>query len=188
MNISLTAMLLVGGLSTRMGRDKAALVLGTEPLWAKQLVLLRELKPAALWVSARAAPAWLPPDAELVLDSPPSCGPLSGIAAGLGRLHSSHLLALAVDLPGMTSHHLRKIAGMANIGCGVIPRNQEHLEPLVAIYPKEAAPVAQRALASRDFSMRSFAGELLKRELLRDYMLSAEERELYRNINTAQDP
>jgi molybdopterin-guanine dinucleotide biosynthesis protein A len=187
MQITVTAVLLVGGLSRRMGRDKATLVIEGEPLWARQLSLLRALKPAALWVSARTAPVWLPPDTELVLDSPPSRGPLSGIAATLDRMQSSHLLALAVDLPSMTVEHLRKIAGMANPACGVIPRNQDHLEPLAAIYPKQAVSLARSALTSQDFSMRSFAGELLRLELLRDYVLSAEERGLYQNLNTPQD-
>jgi len=187
MKITLTALLLVGGLSKRMGRDKATLVLEGEPLWVRQLSLLRDLKPAALWVSARTAPAWLPPDTELILDAPPSRGPLSGIAAALDRMHSSHLLALAVDLPRMTPEHLRKIAGMANPARGVIPRNQDRLEPLAAIYPKQAVSPAQSALASQDSSMRSFAGELLRLELLRDYVLSSEERGLYRNLNTRED-
>jgi molybdopterin-guanine dinucleotide biosynthesis protein A len=151
-----------------MGRDKATLVFEGEPLWARQLSLLRELKPAALWVSARAAPPWLPSDAELISDSPPSRGPLSGIAAALDCMPSSHLLALAVDLPRMTVEHLRKIADMASLGCGVIPRNQEHLEPLAAIYPKQAVASARTAFTSQDASMRSLAGELLRHELLRD--------------------
>jgi molybdopterin-guanine dinucleotide biosynthesis protein A len=187
MQITVTALLLVGGLSRRMGRDKATLVIEGEPLWARQLSLLRDLKPAALWVSARTPPGWLPPDAELILDAPPSRGPLSGIAAALDRMHSSHLLALAVDLPRMTTAHLRKIAGMANPACGVIPRNQDCLEPLAAIYPKQALSPAQSALTSQDFSMRSFAGELLRLELLRDYVLSCEEQGLYQNLNTTQD-
>ena len=187
MNITLTAVLLVGGLSRRMGRDKATLVFEGTPLWARQLALLRELKAEALWVSARTAPPWLPTDTELMLDSVPSRGPLSGIAAALERMQSSHLVVLAVDLPRMTSEHLRKIAGMASPACGVIPRNQDHLEPLAAIYPKAAAPVAQRALASNDFAMKSFAGELLRLELMRDYLLSSGQRGLYRNLNTTQD-
>jgi molybdopterin-guanine dinucleotide biosynthesis protein A len=102
-------------------------------------------------------------------------------------MQTSHLLALAVDLPRMTSEHLRQLAGKAQPGCGVAPFNQDHLEPLAGIYPKEAAAMAQTALASQDTSMRSFARELLRRGLLREHALAPQEIPLYFNINTPGD-
>src|SRR6266851_3658974 len=143
--MTLTALLLTGGLSSRMGRDKAVLQVDGEPLWCRQIALLRELQPEALWVSARTRPAWVPPNIEVVLDHPPSRGPLSGITAALVRMESTHLLALAIDLPCMTREHLLKLVGCIQPECGVIPRHHDHLEPLAAIYPKEAAALAQNA-------------------------------------------
>ncbi len=185
--MSLTVVLLTGGLSSRMGREKAALEVGGEPLWVRQIACLGELQPQQIWVSARATPAWLPANVEVVLDHPPSRGPLSGIAAALDRMRSSHLLALAVDLPRMTSEHLLKLVGMAQPACGVIPRHQDDLEPLAAIYPKEAVALAQRALESDDVSVRSFAVELLQRSLLREYNLTPAELPCYLNVNTPAD-
>lgn len=170
-----------------MGRDKATLVIEAQPLWARQIGLLQELQPEAIWVSARVAPSWVPPNLEVVVDNPPSRGPLSGISAALDRTRSSHLLALAVDLPRMTSEHLGKLAGLAQPACGVIPRNLKGWEPVVAIYPKEASALASRALASQDVSMQSFALALVRQGLLRPYCLVAEETALYLNVNTPQD-
>jgi len=170
-----------------MGRDKATLPLAEKPLWSRQLDVLRRLQPTAIWISAREAPSWLPPDIEVVLDVPPSQGPLSGISAGLRRLETSHLLALAVDLPRMTSEHLRKLARFAVPGCGVIPTNHDWFEPLGAVYPKEAAALAQEALTCSDVSMQSLARKLLERRLLMEYPLATEEIELYQNVNTPRD-
>ena len=185
--MTLTALLLTGGVSSRMGREKATLEFGGEPLWARQIARLGELQPREIWVSARARPAWLPPNVEVVLDHPPSRGPLSGIAVALDRMDSSHLLALAVDLPRMTSEHLRKLTAMAQPGCGVIPREQDHLEPLAAIYPKEAAALAQSTLGSDDVSLHGLARKLLQQSLLRAYHLTPEELPLYFNVNTPRD-
>jgi molybdopterin-guanine dinucleotide biosynthesis protein A len=185
--MALTALLLTGGLSSRMARDKATLVVEGQPLWAWQLALLRELQPERIWVSARTVPSWAPADVQVVLDLPPSRGPLSGIVAALDRLPSSHLLTLAVDLPRMTSEHLRKLTALTRPGCGVIPRNQNHLEPLVAIYPKEAASTARGALESDDVSLQRFARGLLTQQLLTEYPLAAEEMALYLNANRPAD-
>jgi molybdenum cofactor guanylyltransferase len=170
-----------------MGRDKATLALLGEPLWSRQLAVLRELKPAMIWISAREAPSWAPPDVEVVLDDIPSRGPLTGITAGLNRVRTSYLLALAVDLPRMTSDHLLKLAAFAVPKRGVIPRNHDKFEPLSAIYPQEAAPLAQQALTSSDVSMQSFVRKLLDRRLLLEYPLATEEIDLYQNLNTPHD-
>ena len=180
-------MLLIGGLSTRMGSDKAALVIEGQPLWSRQLSILRQFNPETVLISCRQVPAWAPQDIQVVLDRPPSRGPLSGIAAALESLSTSHLLALAVDMPRMTPEHLRKLASFAALSYGIIPRNHDYFEPLAAIYPKEAAPIALRALESSDFSLQSFARELLHRQLIKSYSLSSEERNFYRNLNTVQE-
>jgi len=170
-----------------MGRDKATLPLSGEALWLGRLAVLRDLKPAAIWISAREKPRWAPSGVEIILDTPPSRGPLSGIAAGLNRIQTSHLLALAVDLPRMTTEHLLKLAGMTDDGCGVIAKNNDHLEPLSAIYPREAAPIVQHALTLSDLSMQTFAKKLLEQGLLKEYKLAPEERDLYLNVNTPSD-
>lgn len=170
-----------------MGTDKATLVVQGDFLWARQLAVLRDLNPAALWISARAKPDWLPPHTDVILDRPPSRGPLSGIAAALSRLQRSHLLVLAVDLPRMTSEHLRKILTLAGPGSGVIARTERHLQPLAAVYPKPAAALARSALASDDFSLHSFAHRLVEGGLLREYTVLPTERGFYHNLNTPED-
>src|SRR5215467_14754983 len=107
--MTLTALLMAGGVSRRMGFDKATVMLAGKPLWQRQLTLLKKLHPQNLCVSARCRPAWCPADIEIMLDEPPSRGPLSGLAAALTRLKTSHLLALAIDLPRMTGLHLRQL-------------------------------------------------------------------------------
>jgi molybdopterin-guanine dinucleotide biosynthesis protein A len=170
-----------------MGRDKATLRIRGEPLWLRQLTLLQKLEPAALWVSARTPPAWLPPNVEALLDEPPSRGPLSGIARALERIETTHLLVLAIDLPEMSFVHLQKLAALANPNRGVIPTGPQHFEPLAAIYPKSAAGAAARALREGNLTLQVFAKALLEAGLVREYRLEAEERALYRNVNKPAD-
>jgi len=185
--MTLTAVLFTGGESRRMGADKATLMVAGVPLWARQLSVLRGLSPEKIVISARTRPAWTPPEMDVVLDQPPTRGPLNGLAAALKELQTTHLLVLAVDLPQMTSEQLRKLWSLAEPGGGVIPQGGNHFEPLGAIYPVEAAAVAADALAVGELSLQSLAQILLEQRRLRIYPLSEAELPLYRNVNTPAD-
>jgi len=182
--MTLTAALFVGGESRRMGTDKATLSWQGEPLWARQCRQLRELQPDALWISARTRPPWCPADIEVVLDSSPSRGPLSGLAAALARVQTTHLLALAIDLPHMNAPHLRKLFQSTRPRHGVIPVNGNYFETLCAIYPAEAAAAANELLAGDDASLQHLARILIRQGLLHTYAPDPGEAFLYQNLNT----
>lgn len=184
---TLSAILLAGGRSRRMGVDKATVLIAGEPLWRRQLRVLKEMGPKALWVSARTALPWCPPEICVVADKPPSRGPLSGVAAGLRRLETTHLLVLAIDLPRITTEHLRKLLGLARLGVGVIPVHGDYFEPLGAVYPAEALAEAEESLNSNDGSLQHFAQNLVNGSQAQVYDLNAAERALYLNMNTPSD-
>ena len=185
--MTITGLLLVGGLSRRMGRDKATLVVADQPLWARQLSLLRQIKADTIWISAREQPDWAPADVQVLLDTPPSRGPLSGITLALTTMTTSHLMALAVDLPQLTAEYLEKLVALTPSAKGIVPCNKGREEPLTALYPKEAAALAHEALASKDVSLRSFVRRLRLQNLLVEYRVTPQERILHRNLNTPED-
>ncbi len=185
--MTLTVALFSGGFSRRMGRDKAQLAIEGEPLWSRQIRILRALRPQALFVSARARPIWCPPGALFVPDLPPARGPLSGLTAALALLRTTHLLALAIDLPAMTSGHLQLLQSLAFPGCGVIPSGGAGLEPLCALYPAAALQPARAALVRGDAALQTLARELLLAGRLRTYRPAVDERALYRNLNRPAD-
>jgi molybdopterin-guanine dinucleotide biosynthesis protein A len=170
-----------------MGADKATLMLAGEPLWSRQMNLLRTLRPETLRVSARTRPAWCPPEMEVVLDEPPSRGPLSGLTAALQCLETSHLFALAIDLPGMTAPMLARIWELARPGCGVIPFNGKSYEPLCAVYPKQAAAIVREALAGDNWSLQRLTEILLRQNLLRARVVAETEKALFHNVNSPAD-
>jgi molybdopterin-guanine dinucleotide biosynthesis protein A len=204
--MTLTAVLLAGGESQRMGRDKATIVFHGLPLWQRQINLLRNLRPEKIFVSARKEPSWLPLEAELLLDEPPSRGPLSGLARALERMQTSHLMALAVDMPFMTSEQLQELLSLAAMGCGVLPMIAGRVEPLAAIYPRESSSDFSAALAcddchpsendrqksrsptrSGDFSLQRLGRSLVQAGRLRMFQVSPSKTELYRSVNAPGD-
>lgn len=181
---TLTAVLFAGGESRRMQVDKATLVLDGEPLWARQLRILRALRPEAIMISARSKPVWCPPDIDIILDEPPSRGPLSGMIAALRKIRTTHLLALAVDLPEMTSEHLKKLWSLSQQGMGVAPQNENFFEPLCAIYPVESMGLANDALSNNDVSLHGFIRTLAAKEQIHFYDVPESEKLIYQNVNT----
>jgi molybdopterin-guanine dinucleotide biosynthesis protein A len=185
MNIS--AVLLAGGQSRRMGRDKATILFRGKPLWQIQLDLLRKLQPAEIFVSARTDPAWRPPDIPFVPDQPPSRGPLSGLTATLAQMRGNHLLVLAIDMPSMSEDHLRYLCDKNEPGRGVLPVMGNRAQPLAAIYPVEARVEFVNALSGADFSMQTLTNQLVKMGALRAIRVSQEEQRFYRNLNEPDD-
>jgi molybdopterin-guanine dinucleotide biosynthesis protein A len=185
--MTFSAVLLAGGESRRMGRDKAALVFRDEPLWRRQLRVLRDLGPEKVFVSARTESSWLPEGTELLLDEPPSRGPLSGLTRALAQMQTSHLLVLAVDMPFVTRDQLQFLCSQATDGCGVVPVIGERAEPLAAVYPREAAAEFVAALAGNDFSLQRLIRQLVATGRMRTFPVPVEEEHLYFSLNEPGD-
>jgi molybdenum cofactor guanylyltransferase len=185
--ITLSAVLLAGGESRRMGRDKAALVFRDEPLWRRQLRILRDLGPEKVFVSARTESSWLPADTELLLDDLPSRGPLSGLTKAFHQMQTSHLVVLAVDMPFVTREQLRFLCTMVSEGRGVVPVIGERAEPLAAVYPAEAAVDFAAALAGTDFSLQRIIRKLAADEKVRLYAVPVKDEHFYRSVNEPSD-
>jgi molybdopterin-guanine dinucleotide biosynthesis protein A len=114
------ALLLTGGASRRLGRDKASLPLGPTTLAARTAALLAEV--AAPVVEVGPGRTSLPH----VQETPPGQGPLAAVAAGWatlarpGRPAPDHALVVATDLPRLTGSLLGWLAGHPAPGC-VVP-------------------------------------------------------------------
>jgi molybdenum cofactor guanylyltransferase len=186
-HMTLTAVLLAGGESRRMGRDKAEIVFRGAPLWQRQIELLRDLGPEKIFVSARDEPSWLPLDTELLLDEPPSRGPLSGLTRALERMQTSHLVVLAIDMPFMTGEQMRFLCGLGTAGRGLVPVVNGCAEPLAAVYPREAIADFATALAGSDFSLQALIRNLARAGTIQTLNVAVEARGFYRSVNEPAD-
>ena len=131
--------------------------------------------------------AWRPNDVQFVADIPPSRGPLSGIAASLVKIHTSHLLALAIDMPFMTENYLHSICDAIEPGRGIIAKIDNRAEPLAAAYPREAEIDFRTALAGTDLSLQNVVRRLVVSGKLLEISATEHERGLFRNVNNVSD-
>jgi molybdenum cofactor guanylyltransferase len=185
--MSLSAVLLAGGESLRMGSDKATILFRGEPLWKHQLDLLRAIDAQKILLSARTDPTWRPADVEFVPDAAPSRGPLSGVAAALSKTVTDHLLVLGIDMPLMSAHYLRDLCATIRPAVGVVPLIENRFEPLAAVYPRDAGGEFMRALEGDDFSMQPLVANLIAARKMEQVEVATRDAALFRNLNEPAD-
>jgi len=157
--MNFSAVILAGGKSSRMGRDKAWLPLDSQTLLARQIELVRGLAPADIFISGRADTDYSSLGCPVLTDEFADAGPLAGIAAGLKAASAPLMLVLAVDMPDMTSAALHRLLERCAAEMGVVPRVNHRVEPLAAFYPKAAATIAVDLLKRQLRAVRTFAEE-----------------------------
>jgi len=140
------AFVLAGGGSTRMGRDKALLELGGEPM------VVRAAHLAEPHVASVAVVAPVDRYAELGLhvlpDRWPGAGPLGGIATALSATRADWNLILGCDLPYLTSEWIAWLipCAMSSLAQAVVPESRRGLEPLAAMYNRACAETLTAAV------------------------------------------
>lgn len=184
----MSAVLLAGGKSTRMGRDKAGVELDGQVLWQRQLATLAALHPHELFISGRPDGPYAGGDIEVIQDLHPGRGPLSGLEAACWRMRTPLLCVLAIDLPWMTSGFLDRLVKIAmQDGRGVVPQNGEYFEPLAAVYPRAMLDLIGERLRETDHSIQGLIRRAVELDLVIPLAIGDEDRSLFRNVNTPAD-
>ena len=183
----LTGAVLAGGESRRMGRDKAGLIVGGQPLWQRQVQLLRAAGAGVVGVVRRPDQPTLDLPAEIPLwqDAVAGIGPLAGLHAALTAAQTPWLAVVATDMPRLDAAWFHWLGGFCSPGRGALVRRRDGVhEPLAAIYPQSARAAAAARLAGPNFSLQALADALIAQNLM--FSVPLPDAELWRieNWNT----
>jgi molybdopterin-guanine dinucleotide biosynthesis protein A len=156
--MALKSLVLAGGASARMGRDKALLAYDGEPQVRRLVRLLEALVPPA-YVSVRAAQTADPGFAGLRLlpDQDQDIGPLAGVLSAFREDPTSAWLVVAVDMPFLTEATLRQLLDCRNPEAYATAfRNPEigQPEPVCTIYEPRILPALLSARARGRYTLR----------------------------------
>ncbi len=163
-----------------MGRDKAKLVWGDEPLLVR---LVRRFSCFDELLLSANDPALALPGVQRVPDLRPGCGPLGGIQAVLHVCRAHRVFFLPCDMPYMTVDIALALLGAAGDGDACAAVLDGCVQPLAAVYAKSALPAVERQIARGDFRLRS----LLDALDCRTAPLNAAQGRAFLNVNTPQD-
>jgi molybdenum cofactor guanylyltransferase len=182
---NLTAFVLAGGRSSRMGRDKAFLMLQGRTLLERAKDLARSVTPDIGIVGQQEKFG-----AEAVEDVIPGCGPLGGIHAALAQSKTELNLILAVDLPFIETKFLAYLVSRAeeNNALVTVPHAGGSWQPLCAVYRRAFSDAAERSLRSGSYKIdRLFkdveTNAISEGEIIKAGFSSA----MFRNLNTPQE-
>jgi molybdopterin-guanine dinucleotide biosynthesis protein A len=157
----------VGGRGTRMGGVAKGLLKAPDSeatLVERLLEQSRQAEPTAELVLVGEADAYAAFGLPMLRDSPPGVGPLGGLLALLeyaGGRNADFALALACDLPHLSSALLRRLASYAPDAVALVTRQAGVRNPLVARYTVATAlPAARQALLAGRRSLQAVLDEV----------------------------
>lgn len=183
----LTAFVLAGGKSTRMGSDKAFLEFKRQSLLDRALATLRALTPEVLIVGERAR---FGRHGSVVEDIFRERGPLGAIHAALAATATELNVVLAVDLPFVNSKDLEYLIKRARTSpaLAVIPRSDDGWQPLCAVYRRAFKDCAERSLLQGKNKIDALFAQIDVLAITEPELLhQGSSREIFRNLNTPDD-
>ena len=175
-----TALILCGGRSSRMGRDKTLLPAGSGTFLSRAVAFWQPLCCAVLLASGSDSHFDETPGAVPQLpDRYPGCGPLAGLHAGLCAAQTPYLLISAVDMPFLTADAVLPLMQGVQGHDACVYLKDGRPEPLLGAYRCAGClPVTESLLDAGQLRMAA----LLQK--LDTVYLQTDTPEVFSNINT----
>jgi molybdopterin-guanine dinucleotide biosynthesis protein A len=156
--MEITGIILAGGKNLRFGANKALVKIGRQTVIERIMERLTPITSRFIVVMS-GEPFLLPalPPVQVVSDVLPGKGPLVGIYSGLAVSDTGINIAVACDMPFLSTSLLEHMVAIAPGFDAVIPRTDDgFIEPLHAVYSRTCLPVIKAHLEAGHFSIRSF--------------------------------
>jgi len=182
--MQITAIILTGGKSSRMGADKALLELEGDTLLTRAVSLCSKFCDEIL-ISSNAEEHRIGPY-RLVADEVKDCGPMGGIYSCLKESSNDWNFVLSVDAPFVIRDFVEFLVSQTSDYDAVIPVHSGKKEPLIALYNKNMVDELKMQLDSGNYKMQFFLNSL------RTNLLDSEEwlknvPNLFQNLNYPED-
>jgi FdhD protein len=149
--LPITAAVLAGGRSMRMGVDKTLLPVDGESLLVRVVEAVGSVCAHTVVVTNRpeqAEAAGVAAAVPVLVDEVPYQGPLGGLVTALKEAPDDWVLAVAADMPWLEPGIIRSLWDARDGAQIVVPLTAKGPEPLLALYHRDCLPVARRVLAS----------------------------------------
>ncbi len=186
-----TTIVLAGGKSSRLGRDKVRENLGAESLLQRVLHRISSLGNEILVVireETRPLPLSLDIPVKLVTDVYPGRGALGGLYSGLLASNTQYNLVLGCDMPFLNLDLLRYILKVVEGFDVAVPRLGEFMEPLHAAYSRSCLAIIEPLVKRGLYPIYDFFPDVETRYVEADEINRFDPLHLsFLNINTEAD-
>jgi molybdopterin-guanine dinucleotide biosynthesis protein A len=189
-----SGIVLAGGMSRRLGRDKALEPLGGEPLIRRVIGRLSQVSGETVVVVAdmeRGAALPLPDSARAAVDIYPGKGSLGGIFSGLSHVSGDANgwgVVVACDMPFLNLDLFRHMLSLRGGYDAVVPVIEDRPEPTHAVYSNRCLPYIEKRLQADDLKISKFFDEVRVRYVTEEEVAAFDPEFLsFFNINTQED-
>lgn len=181
MTNSLSAIVLAGGRSSRMGRDKALIEIDGVPLLKRTCDAARHCTNSIYIVTSwRDRYQSIVSDVQWIEESSPR-SPLIAFSEALEQVSTDWVLLLACDLPRLEGETLKQWTAQLSEVPIVVARSQEGWEPLCGFYRRDRQLSLQNYIASGERSFQNWLDSEAVQEL------EVVDRQILSNCNTPED-
>jgi molybdopterin-guanine dinucleotide biosynthesis protein A len=138
-----SAVILAGGVGSRLGKEKSLIEFGGRPLIQWSVEKLAPFVEDVVVVARGPEQAHqledLIPDAVITCDDISGYGPVAGLAAGMGQAQNEYVLAIGCDLPFLNADVINLLFELAQGWDAAVPtRENSMMEPLHSVYKRDA--------------------------------------------------
>lgn len=178
--------ILTGGSSRRMGRDKA--MLPYEEGTLLQALIDRYKKSGPVGVSVDRVGRFPFRDAIELPDLYPGQGPMNGVISGFRATDESAILLTAVDLPYgdvALARKLDELRGTAD--AAAVKYGPKGIEPLFAVYGRPCYEAALACMEGGKKSLFAMLDRVNVRYVRPDELLQFDLKHIFTNVNTPED-
>lgn len=186
-----SAVVLAGGASRRMGRDKRMLPWGTDADGRPRTLLQSVVDTLASITDDVIVVANDQPGVErarVVPDAIPGSGSLGGILSGIEAARHERVFVAAADMPFVNVALVRNLLGRLEVHDAVVPIIGGRPEPLHAVYGPAVAIAARRQIARGQLKIAlAFEGLDVVRVPEAELREFDPELRSFRNVNTPED-
>ena len=186
----MTSIILAGGKSSRLGRNKALQVIEGKSLiqWVVDRLAILSTEIIIATAHGEAIPCSSAVRLKTVADIYPGKGPLVGIYSGLIASSSPRAIVVGCDTPFLSVGLLEYMTQICSAFDVVIPRIKNKLEPLCAVYSKNCLVPIQESLEQDERRIRKLFSMVKVKYVEEDEINSFDPEHLsFFNINNQAD-
>ena len=188
---AVSGIILAGGRSRRLGRDKAVEPFEGQPLIRRVIERIQPLTAEIVVVVADAALGEALPlqdDERVAMDLFPGGGSLGGIFSGLSAADSQWGLVVACDMPFLNRQLFEHMLELREDWDAVVPMPGDFPEPTHALYSRDCLPHIEAKLQANDLKISGFFDDARVRYVNEDEVRRFDpELHSFFNVNSPED-
>jgi molybdenum cofactor guanylyltransferase len=185
--VKTTGIILAGGKNLRMGQNKAFLEVQGERIIDRIKRIFVDLFDEVLLIT-NSPRDYLDLNLRIVADLHRERGSLAGIFTGLFHASFSHAFVAACDMPFLNPALIVHLVGLSPGYDIVIPRTEDGLQPLHAVYSRKCLPFMEDLLREGNLKILDFFHRVKKREVSPGEMIPLDPQlSSFLNLNSPED-